>query len=91
MQMVRTPAHELAVTGVTLNLIAPGTIETDLNRNALADPGWRRAKLDLIPMGRIGVPRDIASAVVFLASDHAAYIPVRRRRSTAGSSCGPEF
>lgn len=74
MQMARTMALELAPTGVTVNLIAPGTIETDLNRVALADPAWRQAKLDLIPMHRIGRPEDIAAAALFLASDAAGYI-----------------
>jgi NAD(P)-dependent dehydrogenase (short-subunit alcohol dehydrogenase family) len=74
MQMARTLALELAPTGVTVNLIAPGTIETDLNRVALADPDWRTQKLALIPMSRIGRPEDIAAAALFLASDGAAYI-----------------
>jgi NAD(P)-dependent dehydrogenase (short-subunit alcohol dehydrogenase family) len=74
MQMARVMALELAPTGVTVNLIAPGTIETDFNRTALADPAWRQAKLDLIPMRRIGRPEDIAAAALFLAGDAAAYI-----------------
>ena len=74
MQMARTLALELAPTGVTVNLIAPGTIETDLNRAALADPDWRAQKLALIPMARIGRPEDIAAAALFLAGDGAAYV-----------------
>ncbi|MCX7380707.1 MAG: SDR family oxidoreductase [Alphaproteobacteria bacterium] len=74
MQMARGLALELAPHGVTVNLVAPGTIETDLNRAALADPVWRAAKLDLIPMRRIGTPEDIAAAVLFLAGEGARYI-----------------
>jgi NAD(P)-dependent dehydrogenase (short-subunit alcohol dehydrogenase family) len=74
MQMARVLALELAPTGVTVNLIAPGTIETDFNRAALADPAWRQAKLDLIPMRRIGRPQDVAQAALFLAGDGAAYV-----------------
>jgi len=74
MQMARVMALELAPHGITVNLIAPGTIETDFNRTALADPAWRAAKLDLIPMRRIGRPEDVAAAALFLAGDAAGYI-----------------
>ena len=74
MQLAKAMALELAPTGVTVNLIAPGTIETDLNRQFLADPRNRRAKLGLIPMERLGRPQDVAGAAVFLAGDSAAYV-----------------
>lgn len=74
MQMARVMALELAPSGVTVNLIAPGTIETDFNRAALADPAWRAAKLELIPMRRLGRPQDVAAAALFLAGEGAAYV-----------------
>jgi NAD(P)-dependent dehydrogenase (short-subunit alcohol dehydrogenase family) len=74
MQLAKSMALELAPAGVTVNLIAPGTIETDLNRAFLAQPGNRAAKLGLIPMDRIGRPEDVAGAAVFLASEAAAYV-----------------
>lgn len=74
MQLAKAMALELAPQGITVNLIAPGTIETDLNRAFLADPENRRAKLGLIPMERIGRPEDVAGAAVFLASAAAAYV-----------------
>ncbi len=74
MQLAKAMALELAPSGITVNLIAPGTVETDLNRAFLADPENRRAKLGLIPMARIGRPEDVAGAAVFLASDAAAYV-----------------
>ena len=74
MQMARVLALELAPDGVTVNLVGPGTIETDFNRAALADPAWRAGKLDLIAMRRIGAPEDVAAAVLFLAGPGAGYI-----------------
>jgi NAD(P)-dependent dehydrogenase (short-subunit alcohol dehydrogenase family) len=74
MQLAKAMALELAPTGITVNLIAPGTIETDLNREFLSEPGNRRAKLGLIPMDRIGRPEDVAGAAVFLASEAAGYV-----------------
>jgi len=74
MQLAKAMALELAPAGVTVNLIAPGTIETDLNRGFLAQAENRRAKLGLIPMDRIGRPEDVAGAAVFLASEAAAYV-----------------
>jgi NAD(P)-dependent dehydrogenase (short-subunit alcohol dehydrogenase family) len=74
MQLARAMALELAPHGVTVNLIAPGTIETDLNRAALADPDWRRGKLAAIPAQRLGRPEDVAGAAVFLASEAAGYV-----------------
>ena len=72
--LARQMALELAADGITVNCVAPGTIETDLNRAALADPAWRAAKLALIPTGRIGTAEDAAGAVLFLASGLAAYV-----------------
>jgi len=74
MQLAKAMALELAPAGVTVNLIAPGTIETDLNRSFLARSENRQSKLGLIPMDRIGRPEDIAGAAVYLASDAAAYV-----------------
>ena len=68
----RCLATELARRNVTVNAVAPGFIETDMTeavRNAAGEQITKR-----IPMRRIGQPQDVANAVLFLASDEAAYI-----------------
>nr|WP_193251985.1 3-oxoacyl-ACP reductase FabG [Vibrio navarrensis] len=65
-------AREVASRGVTVNTVAPGFIETDMTR-ALNDE-QRAVTLANVPAGRLGDPREIAEAVVFLASPAAAYI-----------------
>ncbi|WP_164837254.1 3-oxoacyl-ACP reductase FabG [Vibrio alfacsensis] len=68
----KSMAREVASRGVTVNTVAPGFIETDMTK-ALNDD-QRSATLSNVPAGRLGDPREIASAVVFLASPEAAYI-----------------
>ena len=65
-------AQEVAARGVTVNVIAPGFIATDMTQ-ALSEE-QRAAILAGVPMGRLGQPEDIAKAVAFLASEDAAYI-----------------
>jgi 3-oxoacyl-[acyl-carrier protein] reductase len=65
-------ALEVASRGITVNVVAPGMIETDMTR-AITDSA-REEWAAKIPLRRLGTPDDIASAVCFLASDEAAYI-----------------
>ena len=65
-------AREVASRGITVNVVAPGFIETDMTR-ALTDE-QRAGTLAAVPAGRLGTPNEIASAVAFLASDEASYI-----------------
>ncbi len=65
-------AREYASRGITVNCVAPGYIETDMT-NALPEEA-RKALLDSIALGRLGQPEDIAGAVLYLASDLAAYV-----------------
>ena len=65
-------ALEVASRGITVNAVAPGLIETDMTR-AISE-GAHDEWAARIPLGRLGTPADVASAVAFLASDEAAYI-----------------
>jgi 3-oxoacyl-[acyl-carrier protein] reductase len=65
-------AREIGSRGITVNVVAPGFIDTDMTR-ALPEAG-KQAMLTQIALGRFGEPADIARAVAFLASPSAAYI-----------------
>lgn len=65
-------AREIGSRNITVNTVAPGFIDTDMTR-ALSE-AQRSALLNQIPLGRLGLPQDVAQAVLFLASPAAAYI-----------------
>jgi 3-oxoacyl-[acyl-carrier protein] reductase len=70
--MAKALAREVASRGITVNVIAPGLIDTDMTKsiNVESSEAWATQ----IPLGRLGTPQDVAWAVCFLASDEAAYI-----------------
>ncbi|MCF7201060.1 SDR family NAD(P)-dependent oxidoreductase [Pseudomonas oligotrophica] len=72
--LMRNLAIELAPLGITVNNVAPGAIETPINRELMQQPGKLDRLLEQIPARRLGQPRDVAGAVVFLASPEADYI-----------------
>ena len=65
-------AREVASRSITVNVVAPGLIDTDMTRDISSDAqaNWASS----IPLGRLGTPEDVAAAVCFLASDAAGYI-----------------
>jgi 3-oxoacyl-[acyl-carrier protein] reductase len=65
-------AREVASRKITVNAVAPGFIETDIWDTVPED--IQTGLMDVIPLGRIGAPEEVAKAVAFLASDEAAYI-----------------
>jgi 3-oxoacyl-[acyl-carrier protein] reductase len=65
-------AREIASRGITVNVVAPGFIDTDMTRELPEEN--RAALLTQVPLGRLGDGADIANAVLFLASEAAAYI-----------------
>jgi 3-oxoacyl-[acyl-carrier protein] reductase len=68
----KSMAREVASRGITVNVVAPGLIETDMTK-ALTGAS-REDWAEKIPLGRLGRPEDVAHAVCFLASDEASYI-----------------
>lgn len=73
-QLTRAQAEAWTRHGVTANAIAPGFVDTPLTAAVMRDPARRKAMAERTMIGRIGEPRDICGAAVFLASPAAGYI-----------------
>jgi NAD(P)-dependent dehydrogenase (short-subunit alcohol dehydrogenase family) len=72
--LVRALALELAPRGVTVNAVAPGFIRKDAGAHAAIDPAVLARQAAAIPLGRIGLPDEVAAAIAFLASPAAGYV-----------------
>lgn len=70
--LTRSWARELGPSGITVNLVAPGWVPVERHAEVSADE--RRAYVADVPVGRFGVPDDVAAAVSFLASDDAGFV-----------------
>lgn len=89
--LMQTMAQELAPARIRVNSIAPGAIQTPINREAWETPQALKSLLTLIPYGRIGQPEDIGRVAVFLASDDADYINGQTIFVDGGMTLYPEF
>ncbi len=72
--LVRSLAIELAPSGVTVNAVVPGFIRKDAGAHRAIDPAVLAGQVARIPLGRVGLPEEVAAAVAFLASPAAGYI-----------------
>lgn len=72
--LTQAAAREAAPSGVRVNAVAPGTVETDLTRALASREQLEALARQRIPLGRLGRPAEIAAAVAFLASDAASYV-----------------
>ena len=70
---IKAAALEFAGYGITVNGVEPGNILTE-GVQAGRSPAFIKSMADMVPLGRLGDPRDVANAVLFLASDDASYI-----------------
>jgi gluconate 5-dehydrogenase len=72
--LTRTLACEWAKHNVLVNAVAPTIVETDLTKDALADPAYAKQMRDRIPMGKWALPEDIVGPVIFFASDASNFV-----------------
>jgi len=72
--LAKVCAMEWAKYNIRVNSISPGLINTPMVENIYRDEELVKARIELVPMNRIGTPEDIAHAALFLCSDHSSYI-----------------
>jgi NAD(P)-dependent dehydrogenase (short-subunit alcohol dehydrogenase family) len=72
--LTKAMALDLAPHGIRVNAVAPTLTDTPMVRDVLDNPAFAKALIDRIPLGRVGQTNDIVGAVVYLASDAAAFV-----------------
>lgn len=72
--LTQAAAREVAASGVRVNAVAPGTVETDLTRSLASGEELAALGRERVPLGRLGRPEEIAAAVAFLSSAAASYV-----------------
>jgi glucose 1-dehydrogenase len=89
--MTKTMALELAKNNIRANLVAPGAIETNMNRELKENKEMLDKVLDQIPVRRIGNPQEVANVVEFLASEKASYVTGTTFYVDGGMTLYPSF
>jgi 3-oxoacyl-[acyl-carrier protein] reductase len=74
LHLTRAMGAELAKTGVRVNAIAPGYIETPMNQAFFQSPAGEKMIARKVPVGRLGAPADLDGALLLLASDASSYM-----------------
>jgi len=70
----KAAAVQYAKDGIRVNSVHPGIIETPMTADMLSDPEVRQGRLAMYPLGRLGLPEDIAYGVLYLASDESSFV-----------------
>lgn len=84
-------ALEMAKNNIRANLVAPGAIETNMNRELKENKEMLDKVLDQIPVRRIGNPQEVANVVEFLASEKASYVTGTTFYVDGGMTLYPSF
>jgi NAD(P)-dependent dehydrogenase (short-subunit alcohol dehydrogenase family) len=87
-QLARVLALELGAHGITCNVVAPGLVDISGLSTALPSREYQRAFISQVPLGRLGLPDEVADACLFLASDQANYITGQVLYVDGGYSAG---
>lgn len=85
--MTRSLAVQFGGSGIRVNALCPGPIETEHVRQFFADEAARKVRLDRVPLGRFGRPADVAELALFLASDAASWLTGQAIVLDGGISC----
>jgi NAD(P)-dependent dehydrogenase (short-subunit alcohol dehydrogenase family) len=85
--LTKSLAGEWAKRGVRVNSVSPGYIGTEMTKLGMANEVWHKNWLDFTPMGRVGQPAEVASAVIFLASDASTYFTGSNLVVDGGYTC----
>ena len=91
MGLTKSAALETARSGIRINAVCPAVIETPLEKRVLSDPVIRKHLVDLHPLGRFGMPMEVAEAGVWMCSDRAPFMTGQSLVLDGGFMAGPNL